>query len=398
MEKYLRKKFTSRKKIKGLFEIYALALERQSLGKKVVHMEIGRPDFDTPQIIKDAAVKALGDGLIYYTEPSGVLPLRQAITDKTKKMIGIDYNPKTEAIITVGASEALDLIWKAFLDEDDEVIIPSPFYGAYTFQLDYSDKKYVTVPILNEDGTVEYDLERFKKALSPRTKMILINSPNNPTGYVMSKEDLQAIANFAIKNDLIVISDECYDHFVFEGEYMSIASLPGMRERTLVVNSTSKTFAMTGWRIGYVLGQSKWIEALVRIHAQTVVCPSSFAQVGAVAAYSNEIPELDVMKKAFLERKEYISEALKEIEDVTYVAPKGAFYIFMNVSKLNMAGIDFCEELLQEYGVTLSPGNNFGLEWENYVRISYACSLEDIKYAMNSIKRFVESKISVLSY
>ena len=394
MEKYLRKKLTSGKKIKGLFEIYALALDRERSGQKVVHMEIGRPDFDTPQIIKDAAAKALTDGLVYYTEPSGILPLREAIVDKTKKMIGLEYNPRTEAIITVGASEALDLIWKAFLEEDDEIIIPSPFYGAYTYQLDYSDKKYVTVPILNEDGSVDYNIEKFKKALTPKTKMILVNSPNNPTGYVMSKEDLQVIANFAIENDLIVISDECYDHFVFEGEYISIASLPGMKERTLIVNSTSKTFAMTGWRIGYVLGHSSWINALLRIHAQTVVCPSSFAQVGAIAAYQEEIKELEIMKNAFMERKEYIAKALKEIEGVTYVDPKGAFYIFMNVGNLNMAGIDFCEEILQEYGVTLSPGNNFGLEWENYVRISYACSLEDIKYAMDSIKKFVDSKLS----
>lgn len=394
MEKYLRKKLTTGKKIKGLFEIYAMALERQRSGQKVVHMEIGRPDFDTPKIIKDAAAKALNDGLVYYTEPSGILPLREAIVEKTKNMIGVEYNPKTEALITVGASEALDLIWKAFLEDNDEVILPSPYYGAYTFQLDYSDKKYVKVPILNEDGSVDYNIEKFKKALTPNTKMILINSPNNPTGYVMSREDLQVIADFAIENDLVVVSDECYDHYVFEGEYMSIASLPGMKERTLIVNSTSKTFAMTGWRIGYVLGDPDWINALLRIHAQTVVCPSSFAQVGAVAAYKEDIPELEVMKKAFMERKEYIAEALKEIEGVTYVNPEGAFYIFMNVGNLNMAGIDFCEEILQEYGVTLSPGNNFGLEWENYVRISYACSMDDIKYAMDSIKKFINSKLN----
>lgn len=393
MKKYLRKQLNTGKKVKGLFEIYAQALERERAGKKVVHMEIGRPDFDTPKTIKDAAIEALTEGMVYYTEPSGILPLREAIVEKTKDMIGIEYNAKTEALITVGASEALDLIWRGFLDKDDEIILPSPYYGAYTYQLEYSDKKYVKVPILNGDGSVDYNIEKFQRALTPNTKMILINSPNNPTGYVMSKEDLQVIADFAIENDLIVVSDECYDHFVFEGEFMSIASLPGMKERTLVVNSTSKTFAMTGWRVGYVLGNSSWINALLRIHAQTVVCPSSFAQYGAITAYKKDIPELKIMKEAFIERKEYIAAALKKIEGITYVDPKGAFYIFMSVGKLNMAGIDFCEEILEDYGVTLSPGNNFGTEWEDYVRISYACSLDDIKYAVESIDKFIKNKL-----
>lgn len=393
MEKYLSKRITEGVKIPGLFEIYSLALEKQRAGQEIIHMEIGRPDFDTPISIKETAKKALDDGLVYYSEPQGILPLREAIAKYAKKMTGIDYNPMNQILVTVGASEALDAIWAAFLDGDDEVMIPSPYYGAYTFQLEFAGKKYVKVPILKEGGKVEYKLEDFEAKLTPNTKMILINSPNNPTGYVMSDEELEMIAEFAKKHDLIVVSDECYDNFVFEGEFKSISSLPGMKDRTLVVNSTSKTFAMTGWRIGYVLGHPQFIGAMLRVHAQTVVCPTIFAQAGAVTAYDKEIPEVPMMYNAFLERKEYIAEFLKTIEGISYVEPKGAFYVFMDIGNLGMTGFEFCQNLIEAKGVTLSPGNNFGLEWKNYVRISYACSLEDIKKAMKLLKEFIEENI-----
>lgn len=392
MKQYLAKRVTSGKKIKGLFEIYGLALAREREGKRIIHMEIGRPDFDTPQLIKDSAAEALKDGLVYYTEPSGLLSLRQAIVDNTKKRLGLDYGVN-QVITTIGASEALDLIWRAFLEPDDEIMLPSPYYGAYTFQLDYLDKKYVKVPILKEDGQVRYDIEDFRSRLTPHTKMILLNSPNNPTGYVMTREEVQMIADFAVENDLIVVSDECYDHYVFEGEHVSIATLPGMQDRTLLVNSTSKTFAMTGWRVGYVMGHSDFIDALVRIHGQSCVCPTSFAQAGSAAAYANEIPEVQDMLVQFRERKEYIADFLQKMEGVSYVEPKGAFYVFMDVSALGMPGADFCEQLIEEQGVTLSPGNNFGLEWDSYVRISYACSLDDIKEAMDKLKCFIDSRL-----
>ncbi len=390
MEKYLSVRMKEGVKIPGLFEIYTMALERQRAGQDIVHMEIGRPDFDTPKRIKEAAKKALDDGIVYYSEPAGILPLREAITKYTKRMTGLDYDPMTQVVVTIGASEALDAIWAAFLDRDDEIIIPSPFYGAYTKGLDYADKKYALVPILKEGGKVEYNRKDFEAALTPNTKLLLINSPNNPSGYVMTDQDLQMIADFAKEHDLIVISDDCYDNYVFEGEFKSIAALPGMKERTLIVNSTSKTFSMTGWRVGYVMGNPLFIDAILKIHAQTVVCPSIFAQVGSVVAYDEEIPEVKEMFHAFLERKEYIAEFLKTIERISYVEPKGAFYIFMDIGNTGMNGFEFCQKLLEEKGVTLSPGSNFGLEWENYVRISYACSLEDVKKAMKRLKEFIE--------
>lgn len=392
MRDFLSERLTGGVKVKGLFEIYAMALERQRQGQDVIHMEIGRPDFDTPVKIKEKAKEALDNGLVFYSEPAGLLELRTAITGYTERKLGLKYNPQTEAIVTVGASEALDLIWEAFLDPDDEIILPSPYYGAYSFQLEYQGKKYVKVPILKEGGKVEYNREDFEAAVTPKTKMILINSPNNPTGYVMSPEEIKMIADFAVEHDLLVVTDDCYDQYVFEGEYLNIATLPGMKERTLIVNSTSKSFAMTGWRVGYVLGNPEYINALVKIHGQTAVCPAIFAQAGAITAYSEELPEVQIMLDAFKERKEYIAEFMKTIDGVSYVEPKGAFYIFLNISSLNMEGADFCEELIKSKGVTLSPGNNFGLEWAPYVRISYASSMEDIKVAMDRIREFIAER------
>ncbi|WP_130863249.1 pyridoxal phosphate-dependent aminotransferase [Bacilliculturomica massiliensis] len=392
MREFLSERLTGGVKVKGLFEIYAMALERQRQGQDVIHMEIGRPDFDTPVRIKEKAKEALDQGLVFYSEPAGLLELRKAITDHTEKQLGLKYNPSTQAIVTVGASEALDLIWEAFLDPEDEVILPSPYYGAYSFQLEYQGKKYVKVPILKEGGKVEYRREDFEAAVTPNTKMILINSPNNPTGYVMTPDEIKMIADFAKEHDLLVVTDDCYDQFVFEGEYLNIATLPGMKERTLIVNSTSKAYAMTGWRVGYVLGNPEYIDALVRIHGQTAVCPTVFAQAGAISAYTEELPETEIMLEAFKERKQYIAEFLRTIDGISYVEPKGAFYIFMDISILNMEGADFCEELIKSKGVTLSPGNNFGLEWGPYVRISYASSMEDIKEAMVRIRDFIAEK------
>lgn len=390
MRNKLSNNIISRPNKKGLFEIYNLALEKEKAGERIVHMEIGRPDFDTPAVIKKAAIKAIEDGNVHYTGSAGILDLRKAISRKVQETIGINYDPSNQILITVGASEALDLIWRTFLDEGDEIIIPSPYYGAYTYQLDYLGRKYITVPILKEDGTINYDRNEFIKRVTKKTKMILINSPNNPTGHVISKQELEMIADFAKEHDLIVVSDECYEHYIFEGEHKSIASLPEMCKRTLIVNSTSKTYSMTGWRVGYILGDSLYIEALTKVHAQTIICPTSFAQYGAISAFDTEIPELRVMLKKFKERRDYIIEFLKSIEGAKYVKPAGAFYIFLDVANFGIDGTDFCEKLLENKGIALCPGSNFGSEWKNYVRISYACSLEDIKYAMEKVREFIK--------
>lgn len=390
MKNYFNDKVNGSPKQKGLFEIYAIASQKERAGEKVIHMEIGRPDFDTPKTIKERAIKALDEGVVHYTELSGLDELRRAISEREKAKTGLCYDPVKEIVVTTGASEGLYCIWNVFLNPEDEVMIPSPYYSSYFNQLTYSGAKLVKVPIMKEEK-IKYDIEEFKARLTKNTKMILINSPNNPSGYVMTEEDLNIIANFAIENDLIVISDECYDCFVFEGEYKSIATLPGMKERTLVVNSSSKTFSMTGWRIGYVMGNETFIREIGKIHSHISVCATSFAQAGAIEAYKSVFNEVEDMVEEFKLRRDYVASYLSNVDNISFIDPKGAFYVFINVGKLGMNGIEFSEKLLREKGIALAPGSSFGSEWEDYVRLAYTCSMDDIKEAMKLMKSFIDS-------
>jgi len=396
----MNKYFSSRMDVfsgdKGLFAIFGISSELERKGQKIIHMEIGKPDFDTPYVIKEAGVDAIIKGNVQYTPPGGIHELREAVTNWMNDTHGLKYNPETEALITVGASEALQCIWSAFLDSEDEVLVPSPYYGSYGYQIACSGSKLVEVPVL-KDGIMKYEIEEFESRLTDKTRLILINSPNNPTGYVMSTEEIKAIADFAVKNDLIVVSDECYDKFVFNGEFQSISSLPGMRERTLIVNSTSKTFSMTGWRVGYVLGNSEFIEGLQNVHEHLAICPTSFAQEGAIKAYTEDIKETEMMLDEYKRRREYIVDYLSNIDEVSFYEPEGAFYIFLNVAGTGQRGAEFCLGLLNEKGVALASGDCFGKEWSDYVRISYCCSMEDVIEAMGLIKEFISEKQKLAS-
>lgn len=390
MDKYFSNRTKNIPKQKGLFEIYALAAEKKRKGEKVIHMEIGRPDFDTPEKIKTAAIKALNEGVVHYTEFSGIYDLRKAISKREKEKNGLEFNPLNEVLVTAGASEGLYCIWTAFLNPDDEIMIPSPYYSSYPHQLAYINTNLINVPII-KDGVIKFDIEEFKSRLTKNTKMILINSPNNPSGYVMSEEDLNLVAEFAIENDLIVVSDECYDSFVFEGEYRSIATLPGMEDRTLIVNSASKTFSMTGWRIGYVLGKPSFIREIGKVHNHITTCANSFAQVGAIEAYKNVYKEVDYMVKEFRNRRDYVVGFLSNVDRITFIEPRGAFYIFMNIGELGMNDVEFCEGLLRERNIALAPGSAFGNEWIDYIRLSYTCSMDELVQAMNLMKLFINS-------
>lgn len=391
MKDYLSSKVQAFYEGDGSVSIFDIASELERKGKKIMHMEIGKPNFDTPDAIKEAAITAIKEGNVHYTPPAGIYDLREAITNRTKKKYGLEYNPLNEALITAGASEALYLIFIAFLNSDEEVMIPSPSYYSYCRQVECIGSKYIEVPVL-KDGIMKYDIDEFESRITDKTKVILINSPNNPTGYVMSNDELQEIADFAIKHDLVVISDECYEDFLYEGEFKSIASLPGMKDRTLIINSTSKTFSMTGWRVGYVLGNATFIECLQNVHEQLNICPTSFAQEGSIIAYKEEIKEVEMMFNEYKRRKDYIVDFLRKIEKITFYEPQGAFYIFLNVEKLGINGTQFCLELLNEKGVAFNPGESFGIEWRDYIRISYCCSMEDIIEAMDLMKEYIESK------
>lgn len=390
MNKYFSSKMDVFSGDKGLFAIFGISCELERKGMKIIHMEIGKPDFDTPKVIKEAGMKAIENGNVQYAPPGGLYELKKAVTDWTRKRYGLDYNSDSEILITVGASEAIHLIWSAFLDHDEEVMIPSPFYGSYGYQVVCSDSKFIEVPVL-KDGIIKYDIQEFESRITDKTKLIMINSPCNPTGYVMSDDEIQSIADFAIKHDLIVISDECYDHFVFEGKFKSIASLPGMKERTLVVNSTSKTFSMTGWRVGYVMGDASFIETMQNIHEHLAICPTSFAQEGAIKAYTEEIQETEAMLAEYKRRRDYLVNALGKMDKISFYEPQGAFYIFMNVEKTGQSGGDFCLGLLNQKGIALASGDCFGKQWSNYVRLSYCCSMEDIVEAMKLMEEYINS-------
>ena len=391
MKKYFSSRVDAFYEGEGTVSIFDIASELERKGEKIIHMEIGKPNFDTPNAIKEAAISAIKNGNVHYTPPAGIYDLREAVTKRTKEKYGLEYNPLNEALITAGASEALYLIFIAFLNSDEEVMIPSPSYYSYCRQVECTGSKYIEVPVL-KDGIMKYEMAEFESRITDKTKVLLINSPNNPTGYVMSNDELQEIADFAIKHDLIVISDECYEDFLYEGEFKSIASLPGMKERTLIINSTSKTFSMTGWRVGYVLGNATFIECLQNVHEQLNICPTSFAQEGSIIAYREEIKEVEMMFNEYKKRKEYIVDYLRKMDKVSFYEPQGAFYIFLNVEKLGISGTQFCLELLKEKGVALNPGESFGNEWRDYVRISYCCSMEDIIEAMDLIKEYIDSK------
>ncbi len=377
---------------KGNFEIYAIANGLEEQGKEVIHMEIGIPDFPTPKRVIDAGIEALKNEHVYYTSASGVTKLKEAIVKREAEKNGTNYDAKTEIAIMVGASEALHAIWMTFLNPEDEVLIPVPYYNSYNHQLTYSDAKLVPVPIIN-DGELKFRKEDFEKRVTENTKMIVITNPNNPTGYVMTEEEIEMMAEFAIKHDLLVISDECYDAFVYDGKYKSIATLPGMRERTLVLNSASKTFAMTGWRIGYVLGREEYVTQIIRMHSHMAICAPSFPQYGAIEAYESVYEELEEMQAEFKARRDLVVEEMKKVPKVHCITPKGAFYMYFSVEAVGMTGMDFCEELLRDKGVAMSPGQVFDPTNPYYVRMSYTCSQENIRRGISLIKEFIEERV-----
>lgn len=372
----------------GLYDIFQRALVLESEGKSIIHMEIGKPDFDSPVIAKEAAKKALDDGIVYYTEMVGILPLRKAITNKYKRDNGLNYNPEKEIVVTAGACEALGIIMLAMMEPGDEIIIPSPFFSAYSEQAIIANVNVVEVPLKMENN-FSLKVEDLKKSITDKTKIILINTPHNPTGAIMEEEDLREIAELAIEKDLLIISDETYDRFLFKGKHFSIASVPGMRERTLVVNSASKTFSMTGWRIGYVMGPEWILKYLNKVHQNFSTCATSFAQVGAAEAYNNGEQFTKDMLKEFERRGKLVYNSLKDVEGLKLLEPKGAFYVFINIEDLGVDEFTFCNYILEEAGVAIVPGSSFGKYGKGFVRMCYACSYEQIEEAMDRIKKAV---------
>ncbi|MDD2496316.1 MAG: pyridoxal phosphate-dependent aminotransferase [Tissierellia bacterium] len=369
----------------GLYEIYAKANKLEEQGKRIIHMEIGRPDFDSPTFAKEAVKISLDNQEVHYTDVNGIERLRKAICEKEERRFGLKYDYNSEITVTAGAAEAIGVIMLTMMDFGDEIITPSPFFSAYREQALIAGVKLVEVPVLMSENW-ELNVDEIEKRISPRTKMLLINSPNNPAGYVLNRENLEKIAALAKEKDLIIISDECYDEFIYNEKHVSISTLNGMRDRTLVVKSASKSFSMTGWRIGYVLGPENAIKYINKVHQNFSTCATSFAQGGAVEAFKNGDNFIDNMVKEFKKRGDYLYEAFTKIDGLKIVKPKGAFYAFPDITSFGMSETEICNYLLEEAGVVGVPGSSFGDYGKGHIRLAYCRSYEDIVEACEKMK------------
>jgi len=363
-------------------------LEKQ--GKHIIHMEIGRPDFDTPAHIKEAAKEALDQGFVHYTPNYGIPELREAIAEKLRSDNGLEVEP-AEVIVTVGTIEGILMALMATLDPGDEILIPDPAWTSYQHCVRMIGANPISIPLKEENG-FKPRIEDLEALITPKTRALLVCSPQNPTGVVLSKEELEQLADFARQKDLLVISDEIYEKLVYEGvKHHSIGSFPGMKERTITVNGFSKAYSMTGWRLGYVAASKELIGAMVRIHQYCTVCATSFAQKGAVQALRGPQEPMHAMIKEFDRRRLRVLDYLSQIPEVTCVRPQGAFYMLPCIKSFGISSAEMARYLLYEANVALTAGAFFGQYGEGYIRISYANSYENMETGMQRIVKALKA-------
>ncbi len=353
----------------------------------VVSLGIGEPDFVTPWHIREATIYALDRGHTSYTSNLGLLSLRRAVCDYVAGDFGVRYSPEDECIITVGVSEALDLILRALLNPGDEVVYHEPCYVSYAPGIRLTHGVPVPVATRESDGFA-LDPAAFARVVTPRTKALLVNFPNNPTGANLSLEAKQAIAALAIENDLVVITDEIYSELTYGERTPSLAALPGMKERTVFLHGFSKAYAMTGYRIGYACGPPDLIEAMMKVHQYTMLCASRLAQEAAVEALQNGRREMEKMRTEYRQRRNVIVRRLNEM-GLPCVNPEGAFYVFPRVRETGLSAHEFAMRLLADKQVAVVPGTAFGACGEGYIRCSYATALDEIEVAMDRIREFL---------
>lgn len=354
----------------------------------VISLGVGEPDFTTPWHIREAAIESIEKGMTMYTSNAGMPELRKELARYLKTEHGVDYDPASELLITVGVSEALDLTMRAMLDPGDEVIVPDPSFVAYSSCVLLADGKPIHLPTY-ETNNFETSAKDIEKAITPRTRAVLIGYPSNPTGAVLSRDKLAEIASLAQKHDLTIISDEIYGKLVYGVDYTCFPSLPGMKEHTILLGGFSKAFAMTGWRIGYAAAPKEIIAAMTKIHQYTMMCVSTMAQVAAIEALRGGQESVTEMVEDYNRRRLVIVKGLRDI-GLTCFEPKGAFYAFPSIRCTGMTSEEFAEKLLGEEKVAVVPGSAFGECGEGYVRCCYATSLAEIEEALKRMKRFVE--------
>ena len=357
--------------------------------KDVISLGVGEPDFDTPWHIRDEGIFALEKGRTFYTSNSGLKELRQEISNYIKRTQGIVYNPDNEVIVTVGGSEAIDIGIRALVNDGDEVIIPQPSYVSYEPCAILANAKPV---IINLKAENEFRLkpEELLNAITDKTKILILPFPNNPTGSIMDKADLEAIAKIIIDKDIYVMSDEIYSELSYKEKHVSIAALEGMKERTILINGFSKSYAMTGWRLGYACAPKEIIKQMTKIHQFAIMCAPTTSQYAAVEALKNGDEDVAMMRQAYNQRRRFLLNAFKEM-NIPCFEPFGAFYVFPCIKEFGMTSEEFATRLLQEEKVAAVPGTAFGESGEGHLRISYAYSLDNLKKAMERLKHFVEN-------
>lgn len=368
--------------IRKFFDIVSEMPDAISLG-------VGEPDFDTPWHIRDAGIYSLEKGRTFYTSNSGLKELREEICNYLDRRFDLKYEPLKQTLITVGGSEAIDLAIRAMVNPGDEVIIPMPSYVSYLPCVQLAYGKPVIID-LKEENQFRLTAKELEDAITEKTKILILPFPNNPTGAIMEKSDLEAIAKVCIEKDIIVVSDEIYSELTYKEDHVSIASIPGMIERTIVINGFSKAFAMTGWRLGYAAGPEEIIKQMTKIHQFAIMCAPTTAQYAAVEALKNGDEDVAEMRESYNQRRRFLLSTFKEM-GIECFEPFGAFYMFPNIKKFGLTSEEFATNLLKAEKVAVVPGTAFGDCGEGFLRISYAYSLENLKIAMGRIKNFIDS-------
>ena len=358
--------------------------------KDAISLGVGEPDFDTPWHIREEGIYSLERGKTYYTSNAGLLELRKEISNYTKTKYNIEYDYKKEILVTVGGSEAIDIALRSVIEPGDEVIIPNPCYVSYEPCTIMAGGTPVTINLKNEN---EFRLkpDELEAVITPKSKVIILNYPNNPTGAIMEYDDLKKICDVIIKHDLLVISDEIYAELTYSGKpHVSIASLPGMRERTIVVNGFSKAFSMTGWRLGYAMGPEAILRQMTKIHQFCIMCAPTNSQYAAIEALKNGDDDVISMRNSYDERRRFLIDWFNKM-NIPMFKPLGAFYIFPDIREFKMTSEEFALKLLNKEKVVVVPGTAFGKSGEGFVRISYAYSIDDLKKALERIEKFVNN-------
>lgn len=371
----------------GIRKFFDLVSEMED----AISLGVGEPDFDTPWNIREEGIYSLEKGKTFYTSNSGMLELRDEICKYIKRRFNMDYDYKTETLVTVGGSEGIDLAFRALINPGDEVLIPEPCFVSYKPCAFLAGGKPVTIP-LKEENEFRLTPEEVEEHVTDKTKILVLSFPNNPTGAIMDREDLEKIAEVAIKHDLIVLSDEIYAELTYAKKHVSIASIEGMKERTVIINGFSKAYSMTGWRMGYALGPKEVIAPMTKIHQYAIMCAPTTSQYAAIEAVKNSDSDVQEMRKAYDGRRKVMIEGFRRM-GLECFEPLGAFYLFPSIKKTGLTSEEFANRLLMEEKVAVVPGTAFGDSGEGFIRCSYAYSIEDLKLAISRIEKFVSRLI-----